>query len=110
MRPERGQMRCDTCLVVGTTPPVQASIALGRLEGWRYPLLAVAFGLHVVVRIQQHGGCTGGRRVLRDDRRGAALTDDPHVAKTRLRQQIRHSLRAAMYLVATAGGGPHRFD
>ena len=39
-----------------------------------------------------------------------ALADDAHVVKTRLRQQFCDRLRAAVYLVAPVGVGPHRFD
>src|ERR1700756_5760577 len=96
-------MRCDTSLVIGAAATVEPPVAFGGLKRRRRPLAAVAFGLYVVVGVQQHGGRTRRRRMLRYDRGRAALTDDPHIAKTCLRQQIRHRLRAAVYLVAAPG-------
>ena len=52
--PERRQMRCDACLVVGGAAAVQPAVALGRLERRRRPLAAITLGLHVVVGVQQH--------------------------------------------------------
>jgi hypothetical protein len=48
--------------------------------------------------------------MLRDDRGRTALADDPDIAKTRLRQQIRYRLRASVHLIAPARVGPHRLD
>ena len=62
-------MRCDTCLVIGAAAAVESPVAFGRLERRRRPLTAVAFGLYIVVGIQQHGGRTRRRRIPSDDRR-----------------------------------------
>ncbi len=110
VRPECRQMRCDACLVIGAAAAVQSPVAFGRLERRRYPLTVIAFGLHVVVGIEQHGGRTRRRRIGSDDRRRATLLDDPHVIKTGLRQQVYHPLCAALHLVTPGGVGPHRFD
>ena len=45
-----------------------------------------------------------------DDGGRPTLADDPHVVETRLRQQLRHRLGAAVHLVATGRVGPHRLD
>lgn len=103
-------MRCDTCLVIGGTAAVEPPAAFGRLERWRKPLRAVTFGLYVVVGVQQHGGRPRWRRVVRDDSRGAALTDNFDVVKTGLGQQVRYRLRTAVYLVAAILVGPDRGD
>jgi hypothetical protein len=70
----------------------------------------ITFGLYIVVGIQQHGGRTRWRRIPSDDGRRTALADDAHIVKTCLRQQFQDRLRAAVYLIAPAGVGPHRFD
>ena len=48
--------------------------------------------------------------MARDDRGRTALGDDPHIVESRLRQQLRHRLGAALHLVATSRVGPHRLD
>ena len=106
VRPKRRQMRCDTGLVVGAAPAVQPPVALGRLEGRRVPLAAVAFGLYVVVRVQQHRGRARGRGMPGDHGGRAAFADDTHIAKTGLGQQVRYRLGAAVYLIATGWIGP----
>ena len=103
-------MRCDAGLVVGAAAAVEPPVAFRGLEWRRRPLAVVAFGLDVVVGVQQHGGRSRRRRMPRDDRRRPALADDAHVAKTGLRQQIHHRPRAAVHLLAPGGVGPHRFD
>ena len=110
MRPKRRQMCCNTGLVIGAAAAVESPVALRRFERGRHPLTMVPFGLHVMVGVQQHGGRTRWRRIPGDDRRRAALADDAHIVKTGLRQQFYDRLRAAVYLVAPAGVGPHRFD
>ncbi len=58
--PKRRQMRCDACLVVGGAATVEPAVALGGLERRRVPLRVIAFGLHVVVGVQQHRRRSGG--------------------------------------------------
>ena len=105
MRPKRRQMRCDTGLVVGAAAPVESAVAFGRLERRRRPLGGIAFGLHVVVGVQQHGRRSRRRRMPGDDGGRTALADDLHVIKTGLRQQIRRRLGRCD---APGRGGPGR--
>ena len=84
MLPKRRQMRCDAGFVVGAATPVESAVAFGRLERRRRPLRWIAFGLHVVVGVQQHSGRSRRRRVQRDDGGCTALADDLHVVKTGL--------------------------
>ena len=50
---DRGGVHDDARLVVGGAAPVEAAVALGRLEGRRSSSALVARGLHVVVRVEQ---------------------------------------------------------
>ena len=110
MRPKRRQMRCDTSLVVGAAAPVESAVTFGRLERRRHPLGGIAFGLDVVVCVQQHRGRSRRRRMPGDDGGCTALADDLHVIETGLRQQIRRGLGAALHLSAAGRVGPDRFD
>ena len=52
-RADGGQVRGDACLVVGGAPREQPSVAFGRLERRRDPRSRGAFGLDVVVGVEQ---------------------------------------------------------
>ena len=73
VREERGEVRGDAGLVIRCPPAVQPAIALDRLEGIRGPALARTFGLHVVVRVEQHLPRARGAGDAADHRRMAAL-------------------------------------
>ena len=55
-------------LVVGAPAPVQATLALDRLERVRRPVVFEPRRLHVVVRIQEDGRRAVGMHPLADDR------------------------------------------
>ena len=78
-------MRCDACLVVGATAAVQAAVAFRRLKRRRHPLVGIAFGLHIVMGIQQHRRRARRGRMPGDDGRRATLADDLHIAEPGLR-------------------------
>ena len=78
---ERGQMGGDPGLVVGGAPAVEPAVPFGRFKRGRIPLRPIAFGLDVVVGIQQHGGAPGGAGVVGDDSRRPALADDLHAGE-----------------------------
>ncbi len=103
-------MRCDTGLVVSSPASVEPPVAFGRLERGRLPLRGVAFRLHVMVGVQQHRRRPGWGGVAGDHRRSPSLGDDPYVTETRLRQQLRHRVGAALHLGAAGGIGPHGLD
>ena len=107
-RPHRRQMSCDTGLVVGGAPPVEPAIAFGGLERLRVPLAVIAFRLHVVVGVEQHGRGTRRGRMAGDDGRCAALADDADVVETDPREQIGDRTGTAVHLVAARRVGPHR--
>ena len=110
MGPECGQMRCDPGLVVSSPASVEPPVAFGRLERGRLPLRGITFRLHVVVGVQQHRRRSGRGGVPGDHRRSPSLGDDAHVTETRLRQQLRHCIGAAMHLRAAGRVGPHGLD
>src|SRR4051812_50082012 len=109
MSPERRQMRCDPCLVVGTAATVQPAVALGRLERRRLPLTVLAFGLYVVMGVQQYrrgagrGGGPGG------DGRGAALAGDLPLVQNGLGEKPFPPFCAAPLFRPAGWGPPHRF-
>ncbi len=107
---ERSEMRCDACFVVGATAAVQPAVAFGRLEGRRHPLVGIALGLDVVMRIEQHRRRTFRCRMPGDDGRCALLADDLHITEPGLRQQLCHGLGTALDLVTARRVGAHRLD
>ncbi len=103
-------MRCDTGFVVSGAATVKAPVTLGGLERRGVPLGWIAFGLHVMVGVQQNRRRTRGWRIVRDHRGRTAFSDDPDLGKARFRQQLCHGLGAAVHFVAPRRVGPHRLD
>ena len=66
-RTQRAEVGDDARLVVGGTAAEEPLPHLGGLERVGVPGRGVARRLHVVVRVQQDGRCTGGCRPARDD-------------------------------------------
>ena len=59
-----GDVDEDARLVVGRAAAPEAAVLLGRLERLRLPLLLVACGLDVVVRVEEERGAAGGLQPL----------------------------------------------
>ena len=103
-------MRCDAGFVIGGAAAVQPAVALSGIEGRGIPLRRIAFGLHVVVGIEQHRRRTGRAGLVGDHRGGSAFGDDLHVGESGVAQQRRHRLCTAVHLGPAGRIGPHRLD
>ncbi len=63
-------------LVVRRTPTVEAAVAFDRLERIASPQPQVSGGLDVVVRVEQHGGTSGGAGTVTEHGGLPARPDD----------------------------------
>ena len=101
-RPQREQVGEDVALAVGGAPAVPAAVHLGQLERRRAPGGVVERGLHVVVRVQQHGrGVRVGARVAtRPPRRCRPASRSRRAsAKPELGELVEHPLRGLRALL-----------
>ena len=76
VRPEGRDMGHDASLIVRRASTVQPAVAFGRLEWRTVPITFVPRRLHIMVRIEHHGRCTGWAIDVRDHRRAPALAND----------------------------------
>ena len=110
-RRHRRRVRNGAGLVVGGAPAVQAAASLPRLEGRRRPVLDDARGLHVVVRVEQHG-----RRVLpvhplaEHVRRRAVDIALTNLLEARHFEDRRHRVGAALDVDGVGGVAAHARD
>ena len=106
----RGDVGDEGALVVHRSPPVEAPVALGRLEGRRHPLLRPARRLHVVVAVDEQRGRARGVEPVRVDVGVLARhLEEAHVLEAGLAQEGRGRLgRAAHLLGREALGGDAR--
>jgi hypothetical protein len=78
---ERREVGGDSGLVVGGAATVEPAVPLSGLERLGIPLRGIAFRLHVMVGVEQHGGRPRGCGMAGDHRRGTALGDDLDVGE-----------------------------
>jgi hypothetical protein len=98
-------------LVVGGAAAVQPSVALGGFERRARPVLVATRGLHVVVRVEQHGGCAGRAGEACDDGGCAAVRRDGRdVGGAGTPRELGDGLRAAAGVVGMGRIGPDAGD
>jgi hypothetical protein len=101
----------DAGLVVARTAAVEPTVALGRHEGGRVPQGGVAWRLHVVVGVEQHGGGAGGSGPAPDDgRRPAGDAQDLDLGQARPAQELGDGGRARLDLLLVERRRRHARD
>ncbi len=98
--PQRGEVRDDVPLAVRGAAPVEATVALGELEGRAGPRGVVEGRLDVVVRVEQDGGrAVGPGTVAQDDLRPVGRDLQARVDPLRA-ERVGHPARGALALGA----------
>ncbi len=91
--------------------PYNRPCALRRHERLRRPVVRVTGGLHVVVRVQQHGRLPVRRRTTGHHRRCSRVDrEDLHLGEAKVPEQLGGRLGGRLHVADSRGVSAHRRD